>query len=210
MTIKAIIFDMDGVLVDAKDWHYEALNRALSPYGIMIDREEHLHKYDGVPTRKKLEILSAEKPLPSEAHDKIYAMKQFYTMELSYERCRPIPTHIEALAGLKQRGYKLGLASNSIRNSVDFMMRQTGLASYLDIMLSNEDVARPKPDPEMYLKAVAHFGLTPQECLIIEDNPVGIKAAVAADAHLMTVRDVSEVNLDNILAYIEKLERSSA
>src|ERR1700761_5771085 len=119
MTVKAIIFDMDGVLVDAKDWHFEALNRALKPHGISISREEHLQKYDGVPTRKKLEILSAETPLTPALQESIYVNKQVYTMELAQALCKPRVAHQHALAGLKSRGYKLGLASNSIRASVD-------------------------------------------------------------------------------------------
>ena len=74
--IKAVIFDMDGVLIDAKDWHYEALNRALELFGYTISRYDHLVTYDGLPTRKKLEMLTKERDLPKELHSFINEMKQ--------------------------------------------------------------------------------------------------------------------------------------
>src|SRR5215470_2446674 len=87
--IKAILFDMDGVLIDAKDWHYEALNRALGIFGMEIDRDSHVAIFDGLPTRRKLEILSATRSLPKRLHPLIHDLKQAHTRELAYARCRP-------------------------------------------------------------------------------------------------------------------------
>ena len=72
---KAVLFDMDGVLIDAREWHYDALNRALSLFGHDIDRYSHLTAYDGLPTRKKLEMLSIDKGLPRGLHKFINSMK---------------------------------------------------------------------------------------------------------------------------------------
>lgn len=77
--IKAIIFDMDGVLIDAKDWHYEALNRALRLFGCEISRYDHLATFDGLPTKEKLNLLSKERHLPEKLHSFINEMKQRYT-----------------------------------------------------------------------------------------------------------------------------------
>ena len=203
--IKAIIFDMDGVLIEAKDWHYEALNRALRLFGYEIGRYQHLTTYDGLPTRKKLEMLSIEFNLPRELHSFINEMKQNYTMEIVHSKCKPRFVHQYALSKLKSMGYKLAVASNSIRNTVEVMMRKACLTEYLDLMLSNEDVSRGKPDPEIYAKAIAHFGLSPHECLIVEDNENGMQAAIASGANVMMVRDVDEVNLDNILLHMQGL-----
>ena len=87
--IKAVIFDMDGVLIEAKDWHYEALNRALALFGFEISRYDHLTTYDGLPTSKKLEMLSLEGGLPRELHAFINEMKQAYTMEIVHAKCNP-------------------------------------------------------------------------------------------------------------------------
>ena len=72
------------------------------------------------------------------------------------------------------------------------MMDKANLSQYLDLIVSNEDVTKPKPDPEMYCRAIAHFGLRPDECLVVEDNEDDIKAAKASGAHLLVVQDVSQ------------------
>lgn len=74
--IKAILFDMDGVLIDAKEWHYEALNEALRLFGVEISRYDHLHTFDGLPTKVKLEMLGEQNFLPQELHSFINNVKQ--------------------------------------------------------------------------------------------------------------------------------------
>ena len=208
MTIKAVIFDMDGVLIEAKDWHYDSLNQALELFGYRIERHEHLTTYDGLPTKVKLQRLSVEKNLPSYLHDFINEMKQQYTMEIINNRCRPRFNHEYALSRLKAEGYKLAVASNSIRNTVDVMMDKACLKEYLEFFLSNQDVKKGKPDPEIYTTAIQRLGLRPEECLIVEDNENGIKAALASGAHLLAVKEVDDVNYDNIKGRIAEIEAS--
>jgi beta-phosphoglucomutase len=204
--IQAIIFDMDGVLIEAKDWHYEALNRALSLFGFSISRYDHLTTYDGLPTSKKLEMLSLEGGLPRELHAFINKMKQTYTMEIVHTKCKPRFAQEYALSSLKSKGYKLAVASNSIRHTVEVMMEKARLSVYLDAMFSTADVSRPKPDPEIYIKAIARFGLASNECLVVEDNKSGVKAARDSGAHVLVVRDVEDVNLENITSRIRQIE----
>lgn len=204
--IKAIIFDMDGVLIDAKEWHYEALNRALSLFGLSISRYDHLTTYDGLPTKKKLEMLSLERELPRELHSFINAMKQSYTMEIVHSKCKPRFAQQYALSTLKARGYKLAVASNSIRDTVEVMMEKARLDVYLDAMLSTADVSRPKPDPEIYVKAITRLNLLATDCLVVEDNRSGIRAAIDAGAHVLVVKRVEDVNLANILSRIREIE----
>lgn len=205
--IKAILFDMDGVLIDAKEWHYEALNRALDLFGMPISRFDHLTTFDGLPTRKKLDLLSLERGLPIQLHEFINEMKQQYTMELVLTKCKPRFIHEFALSALKNNGYKLAVCSNSVRGTVEAMMAKSDLAKYLNLMVSNEDVVNAKPDPEMYLKAIKHFNLRPDECLIVEDNENGIRAAQAAGAQLLVVGDPSEVTLDGLLQAINAIDK---
>src|ERR1700738_2790496 len=110
--IQAVIFDMDGVLIEAKDWHFEALNRALRLFGFEISRYDHLTTFDGLPTRRKLQILSTVHELPAELHDLINDMKQRYTMEIVNARCKPRFAHEYALSQLHALGYRLAVASN--------------------------------------------------------------------------------------------------
>jgi beta-phosphoglucomutase len=204
--IKAIIFDMDGVLIDAKDWHYEALNKALALFGFSISRYDHLVTYDGLPTKKKLEMLTLERGLPKGLHHFINDLKQIYTMEMIFQKCKPVFYHEYALSRLKAEGYRLAVASNSIRQTVELMMEKSNLSRYMDLMLSNQDVSKPKPDPEIYNTAIARLGLKPEECLIVEDNQNGIKAAQASGANVMIVNSVEDVNYTNIKVNIKKFE----
>jgi HAD superfamily hydrolase (TIGR01509 family) len=204
--IAAIVFDMDGVLIDAREWHYEALNRALGLFGYTISRMDHLTTFDGLPTRKKLEMLSLDRGLPRGLHKFLNELKQAYTTELIHLRCKPTFTHEYALSKLKGTGYRLAVASNSVRATVELMMEKSHLRQYLDALVSNQDVTNAKPDPEMYLTAAAKLGVTPAECLVVEDNPNGIKAAEAAGCPVMVVHGVEDVTLAAILAAVRRFE----
>ncbi|OCG12915.1 HAD family hydrolase [Gilliamella sp. wkB292] len=207
MKIKAVLFDMDGVLIEAKDWHYEALNQALQLFGYEINRFEHLTSYDGLPTSMKLKKLTLEKGLPKQLHGFINEMKQQYTVSMIQNLCRPRFNHEYALSKLKSEGYRLAVGSNSIRMTIKMMMDYAKLTDYLEFMLSNQDVKNAKPDPEIYLTAMSRMGLSPSECLIVEDNENGIKAAKASGAHLLAVKTVDEVNYDNIKNRILEIEK---
>lgn len=204
--IKAVLFDMDGVLIDAKDWHYEALNKALKLFGMEISRYDHLTTFDGLPTKVKLQMLSKRYYLPEELHPFINDVKQSYTAELVYQRCHPMFHHEYALSKLKQEGYKIAVCSNSIRKTIELMMDRSGLTQYLDLIVSNEDVTKAKPDPEMYQTAIKKFGLKPEECVVVEDNPNGIQAGKASGASVLEVATVYDVNYENIRRKIEECE----
>lgn len=204
--IKAVLLDMDGTLIEAKDWHYHAFNRALELFGMTISRHEHETTFDGLPTGRKLEILSVERGLPRELHKFLNEMKQRYTVEIIHTQCRPHFAQEQALSTLRARGYKLAVCSNSIRPTIELIMEKSNLGRYLDLIVSNQCVERAKPAPDMYVKAMNHFGLQPHECLIVEDNEHGIKAAKASGGHLMVVQDVAQTNITNILGHIRAIE----
>jgi len=205
--IKAVLFDMDGVLIDAKDWHYEALNRALGLFGYEITRAEHLSSYDGLPTKVKLKKLTLEKGLPVELHSFINEMKQQYTVGIIQNQCRPRFNHEYCLSKLKAMGYKIAVCSNSIRMTIEMMMQYSRLDKYLDFIVSNQDVKNAKPDPEIYLKAMEVLGVKPDQCLICEDNENGIKSAIASGGHLLKINAVDDVNWDNVYGRICEIEQ---
>ncbi|MCJ2048971.1 HAD family hydrolase [Methylobacterium sp. J-070] len=207
--IRAVIFDMDGVLIDAKEWHFEALNRALGLFGMEISRTDHLTTFDGLPTRRKLELLTATENLPRGLHGFLNRLKQSYTLEIVSTRCRPTFAHEFALARLKARGAKLAVASNSVRDSVTMMMERANLTPHLDLMLSNEDVTHAKPDPEIYQTAMERLGVAPEETLILEDNEHGIKAARQSGAHLLIVQTPADVTLANVDRRISEIEAAA-
>jgi beta-phosphoglucomutase len=204
--IEAVIFDMDGVLIDAREWHYEALNRALSHFGYEISRFDHLVTYDGLPTRQKLEMLSRERGLPRDLHTFLNQLKQVYTMEIVHARCKPTFQHEFALSRLHAEGYRLAVASNSIQNTVDVMMQRADLAKYLAMTVSNECVSAGKPDPEIYTQTMSRLGVRSEATLVVEDNEKGIKAATDAGAHVLPVSEPVDVTYDRIRAEIDRLE----
>ena len=208
MKIKAVIFDMDGVLIDAKEWHFETLNKALKLFGAEISRYDHLVTFDGLPTKKKLEMLSLEGGFPRGLHGFINELKQQYTMEVVYTKCKPVFQQQYALSRLKSDGYKLAVCSNSIRKSVEIMMEKSSLIEYLNFFLSNQDVKNGKPDPEMYILAIKKLNLVPDECLIVEDNEHGVRAALASGAHVLKVESPEDVYYQNIRSRIAEIEKN--
>ena len=208
-TIKAVIFDMDGVLIDAREWHYESLNYALSFFGFEISRADHLLTFDGLPTSTKLKMMSQVSNLPEELHSLVNSLKKKHTMRMIYQECGINFIHKYALSKLKRDGYLLAVASNSIRTTVDSMMELAKLAEYLEFTLSNEDVAAAKPDPEIYNLAISRLGLKASECLIVEDNVRGIEAAKRSGAFVLEVGSVDDVTYEAIVSRISDIERMS-
>lgn len=204
--IKAVLFDLDGVLVDATEWHYEALNRALALFGYTITRYEHLTTYDGIPTRKKLEMLSVEKGLPKGLHPYIYKIKQKYTREEILTKCTPVFEKEFMVHQLRRDGYRMAVCSNSIRESVYLMLSASGILDLFDFFVSNEDVKKSKPDPEMYSQACERMGISPAEAVMVEDNQHGIDAAEAAGGRVLRVSGFPEVDYERVRSFIDSIE----
>ena len=205
--IKLIVFDLDGVLVETKMLHYEAFNKALSDVDVkyQISYDEHLAKYDGLSTHKKLDLLGREKGLSGMEFESIWLRKQLYTSQM-LRLLKPDSRLIEVLKKLKEEhSYSIAVASNSIRDSVKITLLKLGLLEYVDFYLSNEDVKYPKPHPEIYLKSMITAGVSPKETLIIEDSIVGRKAANESGAYLLGVNNPNDVVYDNIINYINSI-----
>jgi len=205
--IKAVIFDMDGVLVDADKWHYNALNVALQHADVdPISWQEHLAVYKGVPTREKLRILTERKGLDPELWPLVARAKQEVTQQIIESFSQPDGEKIEMLRLLSRR-YPIVVCSNSIRATVDVMLAGAGLTEFIDFTLSNEDIERPKPDPQVYFTAFERLGVRPRECVVIEDSDVGKAAATASGAVLCSVNDPADVNYYRVLRTIREADR---
>jgi HAD superfamily hydrolase (TIGR01509 family) len=207
--ISAILFDLDGVLIDATEWHYEALNRALALFGYEISRYEHVSAYDGLPTRRKLEMLTVEKGLPAALHGLINELKQIYTREEILAHCWPVFEKEYMLSRLRREGYRIAVCSNAIRDSVQLMLDRSGLTPYLEFILSNEDVDRAKPDPAMYAKALEKLGLPADRVMAVEDAPHGIAAAKKAGLQVCQVMGFQDVDYWRIREALDAAERGS-
>jgi HAD superfamily hydrolase (TIGR01509 family) len=204
--IKLIIFDLDGVLVDAKEIHYEALNRALESIDkkYIISREEHLSKYDGLPTKVKLLELHKHKGLPIEKHETVWVRKQEVTSDVIKEKLSHDERLRSVLKALKKEGYKVYVASNCIRESLKLMLYKTGLMEFIDYFLSTDDIKFTKPHPEIFLRCMIHAGAKPHETLIIEDSFHGREAAIASGGFLCPVDFPSDVTYEKLKEYLDR------
>ena len=195
--IKLVLFDLDGVLIDAKKLHYDALNLALEDK-YFINEDEHTNIYDGRKTKEKLNMLTMDKGLPVELHDKVYIDKQKLTLEL-ISQLKPIDEIISLFKELEFQNYLIGVCSNSIRRTVLTALAKTELMEYWSVILSNEDVKNSKPHPEMYWKAMSMMGVLPENTLIVEDSPPGLLAAQRSRANYIRVDDPWDVTREKIL-----------
>src|SRR5881394_1977415 len=149
--IRAILFDLDGVLVDADKLHFDALNMALELSDFSsISWQEHLTIYKGIPTKAKLDLLITRKGLPIELCEQIYATKQKLTIELIGRLVFPDWEKLEMMKLLKKK-YPIYICSNAVRQTVNLMLQYSALGPFIDFSLSNEDVPKPKPSPDMYI-----------------------------------------------------------
>jgi HAD superfamily hydrolase (TIGR01509 family) len=204
---KLIIFDLDGVLIESRELHYHSLNNALisiDPKYVIL-RDEHLSVYDGLNTTKKLNLLSKTKNLPSEYHDIIWQRKQIATFELIKKF--PIDNKlVDIFTKLKASGYVIAVASNSIRETVKLSLLKIGVMEYVDYYVSNQDVHRPKPYPEMYWQCMTMLGSIPRNTLIIEDSHIGRQGAIDSGAHLLAVENSQDVTWNKINKKLQEMD----
>jgi len=200
---KLFIFDLDGVLVDACDWHRDALNAALKKTcNYVISEADHVDTFNGIPTREKLKILSSRGILDESMHTTINDLKQEKTLSIISESAHVRPEKIELMDAIKDNGHALACYTNSIRKTALLMLEKTGIIEKFDIILTNQDVKNPKPAPDGYLYLIEKFDISRDKCYIIEDSPKGLAAARASGAHVIEVANADEVTLTNIRKFI--------
>ena len=207
MSVKLVVFDLDGVLIDSREVHFLALNKALADIDqkYVILHTEHLSTYDGLSTTKKLELLHERKGLPKDVFNRVWKNKQTYTIEL-YGNIKPDYDMVSMFRALtREKGVFIAVATNSITETMELALRAKGVLPYIDFMVSNEDVLRSKPYPEMYWSCMKHFGVLPKETLIVEDSHIGRKAAIDSGAHLLPVQNPGDVTRKLIIEEITKL-----
>jgi HAD superfamily hydrolase (TIGR01509 family) len=189
------IFDLDGVLIESREMHYNALNQALENVDpkFVISKEEHLSSYDGLPTSSKLSMLTENKGLPIDKHQQIWEDKQKATIEIfsDLENDYELMSYFKQL---KNHNYRIAVASNSIRNTVKLVLLKLGLLEFIDYYVSNEDVIRNKPFPEMYWKCMSACNCIPKHTVIFEDSHIGRQGAIDSGAHLIPIENRFDLN----------------
>jgi beta-phosphoglucomutase-like phosphatase (HAD superfamily) len=202
---QAVLFDMDGVLIDAREWHYLALNEALAPFGYHISDEDHHSRFDGLSTRRKLQILSEEEGLPTHLHSLISNVKQDRTLRFSSFLNYPSVGLQILLSRLSQKNITTGVVTNSIRETTEVMLTSAGIINHFKTIVTNEDVTFPKPDPAGYTLACTNIGIEPSRVLVIEDGDYGAKAATDAGCTVIRVSGPHEVKIGLLLPLLPEL-----
>lgn len=208
-TIKVILFDLDGVIVDTKNLHYISLNKALIEYDkkFIISEEENLETYDGLKTQVKLNILTNTKKLPIEAHQEIFDSKQKYTFE-AFSKIKSNKKIANIFKTLKNDGYILGCCTNNNKTNTTKLLDNLNITKYLDIIMTYDDVINGKPHPEIYWNALSKLKSLPTQTLIIEDSKQGVISAKLSGSFVLEVKSANDVTLKSIYSTLKFIEQN--
>ncbi len=207
--MKAIIFDLDGVICHTDEYHYLAWKAMADSMNIPFDRQVN-NRLRGVSRMASLEIIleqytgalsQAEKEELAEQKNELYkeSLKNMSPADLSEE----VKTTLDAL---RQRGYKLAIGSSS--KNARFILQQLGLGSFFDAISDGNNITHSKPDPEVFVKAVQMLCIAPEECLVVEDAVSGAIAGKAGGMKVACVGDASAEKAGdyNLTSFAELLE----
>ena len=202
--IKGLIFDLDGVLVDTKDLHFMALNKALKKSNAknIISYNDHVNIYDGLPTVEKIRILNQKKIISKKMNKVVMMNKQKFTLQLLKKKIK-YNKDIYNIFSKMSKKYKLAIATNAVNETLDICVDILRIRKFCNYLISNENVSTPKPHPEIYLRCLINLGLKPKETLIIEDSHYGRISAQDSGCNLMPVKSLNDVTLDNITKHIK-------
>ena len=188
--IKAVIFDLDGVIVTTDDCHYEAWKRMADEEGIYFDRQIN-ERLRGVSRMASLEIVleRAEKSYSEDEKNEMAQRKNNYYVEL-IKQLTPaaiLPGVEKNLQALKEAGIKIAIGSSS--KNTPIILKQIGLDTTFDAVSDGNNISKSKPDPEVFLKAADMLGIPYAECMIVEDADAGIEAGKAAGMKTVAVNN---------------------
>ena len=210
MTIKAIIFDLDGVLIETKDLHFNALNQAISKFdsNFQISYSDHLKKFDGLSTKKKLDILVGNGLDPS-LKIKIEKEKKILTEDFLKEQIKFDPEIYRIFEYFHSKSFKLSIATNAIKKTLDTAITVLKINEFISYSISNEEITNPKPSSEIYLKSFINLGLEPKEVLIIEDSKIGREAAYNSGGNCLEIENFKkDLNIERISRKIMQINQN--
>lgn len=206
--IKGCLFDCDGVLIDAADWHRDSFNLALEVHNLSsLSQEEHMRDFNGLSSRRKLSMLVVRGRIPDDAelHESIHKAKQAYTVELIEKNCKPIARVIDVLVYARSAGFKIGLVTNCSRETTTLMLQKARLIDKFDTIVTNNDVdEKIKPHPWPYLLAKYNLGLANKRksCLAIDDTEKGIMSAIDAGCRTWQLKNFKDLSVRNLMGII--------
>lgn len=182
---SALIFDCDGTLTDSMPLHFLCWHQTMQRHGITFD-EDRFYSLGGIPTDKIIAMLSQEQGVPVNVPEAAQQKEAAFIDML--HQLEPIPFVVEVAR--QQRGrLKMAVASGGFRSIIEQQLRQIGVHDWFDTIVSAEDTALHKPEPDVFLEAARRLGVPPELCLVYEDSDLGIEAARRAGMTWVDVRD---------------------
>lgn len=195
--IKAVIFDLDGVIVSTDDCHYRAWKKMADEEGIYFDKEIN-NRLRGVSRMASLDIVleRAEKEYSESEKQELAERKNNYYKELICELTPNdiLPGAMETLEKLKENGIKIAIGSSS-RNT-PIILKQIGLDNFFDAVSDGNNITHSKPDPEVFLKAAEMLKIMPEDCMIVEDADAGIEAGKRAGMKTLSVQGAKDADFE--------------
>jgi beta-phosphoglucomutase family hydrolase len=185
--IKAVIFDLDGVISDTQKYHAQVEAKLLKECGINLKAKEIIKKYAGTSDRENFEKIFKEYKKPLKKVKEILDKKYEILIGMLRGKIQPISGVIKFIKDLKDHSFKLGVASSARKKSVEFILSELKIKDDLDAIVTGEEVKFSKPNPEIYLKTAKLLNVSPKECLVIEDAVSGIRAAKAAGMKCLAI-----------------------
>ncbi len=176
---EAVLFDMDGVLVDSEPLHFATTNEVLAPFGCRMEASDY-ELCIGMGEEEFFAGLVRRFDLPASASELAAGRLRLFTERLAVRPLPPMPGALECLLRLGMEGFRLGLATSAFRLQAEQILGGLGIRHRFEVAIAIEDVDRGKPAPDLYLAAAQAMGLDPSNCIVIEDAAFGVEAALAA------------------------------
>lgn len=198
--IQAVLFDMDGVLVDSEPIYFEIERSSFLHFGASVDEEEH-HGYVGITLETMWRRVLDKHRIHAGLEQVLSHHKEMVLTALArHERLEAMPDVECLLRYLQERQVPLAVASSSPRALIEIIMERTGLGKYFDVVVSGEEVDRGKPAPDIFLRAAGLLNAEPASCLVIEDSRNGVQAAKSAGMRCIGFRNPGSGNQDLAMA----------
>jgi len=213
-----VIFDMDGVLADTGPIHYESWVKMGAEIGVEFTREifdETFGQQSPTITRK---LVGPE--LEEDLIEKWASLKEQYYREMIREKLKPLPGAIRIIKDLKSAGFRLAIGSSGPLENVELLLSQLKIKPFFDTIITSADVNKGKPEPEVFLHAAKNLNIKPENCVVIEDAPVGIEAAKRAGMMSIAlttthnkqqlfgaqiiIKDLTEISIEDIKSLFDK------
>jgi beta-phosphoglucomutase family hydrolase len=192
--IKAVIFDLDGVIAETEHIHIQAEKETMLKHGIKISEDE-LHQYTGTTAKQMFTDLIRKYEL-AVTFEGIFNEKEEIMFKLLEKEVQPTKGVLELICKLKEMGIKLGIGSSSHKRLIEFVLKKLNIASLFDAVVGAEDIVNSKPNPEIFLTCAKRLHISPDACLVVEDSKLGVEAAKSAGMKCLGYRNPNSGNQD--------------